>query len=75
MQYCFCILQGLGALWLVQVPDNQRLYVFAVFPLAGGICVRSDQEGKREKAAMIKLRGQVLKSQFLEFFRILLTVV
>ena len=31
MQYCFCILQGLGALWLVQVPGNQRLYVFVPF--------------------------------------------
>ncbi|MCF8056445.1 MAG: undecaprenyl/decaprenyl-phosphate alpha-N-acetylglucosaminyl 1-phosphate transferase [Desulfocapsa sp.] len=31
MQYCFCFLQGLGALWMVQVQGNQRLSVFLPF--------------------------------------------
>lgn len=31
IQYCFCFLQGLGALWLVHIPGNTRLYVFVPF--------------------------------------------
>jgi UDP-GlcNAc:undecaprenyl-phosphate GlcNAc-1-phosphate transferase len=31
IQYCFCFLQGLGALWLVHIPGNARLYVFIPF--------------------------------------------
>jgi UDP-N-acetylmuramyl pentapeptide phosphotransferase/UDP-N-acetylglucosamine-1-phosphate transferase len=37
MQYGFCFLQGLGALWLVQVEGNQRLYVFLPFFLLQAI--------------------------------------
>jgi UDP-GlcNAc:undecaprenyl-phosphate GlcNAc-1-phosphate transferase len=33
MQYCFCILQGLGALWLVNIPGSNRLFVFLPFIL------------------------------------------
>ncbi|MCP3931414.1 MAG: undecaprenyl/decaprenyl-phosphate alpha-N-acetylglucosaminyl 1-phosphate transferase [Bacteroidetes bacterium] len=31
MQYCFCFLQGLGALWLVSIPGDKRLFVFLPF--------------------------------------------
>lgn len=31
LHYCFCFLQGLGALWLVLIPGNMRLYVFVPF--------------------------------------------
>lgn len=33
LHYCFCFLQGLGALWIVQIPGNTRLYVFVPFLL------------------------------------------
>ncbi len=33
IQYCFCFLQGLGALWMVHIPGNTRLYVFIPFLL------------------------------------------
>lgn len=33
MQYCFCFLQGLGALWMVNIPGNTRLYIFIPFLL------------------------------------------
>lgn len=33
IHYCFCFLQGLGALWMVQIPGNTRLYVFIPFLL------------------------------------------
>ena len=33
IHYCFCFLQGLGALWMVQIPGNTRLYVFVPFLL------------------------------------------
>lgn len=33
LQYCFCFLQGLGALWMVRIPGNTRLYVFIPFIL------------------------------------------
>lgn len=31
MQYCFCIPQGLGALWLVNIPGENRFFVFVPF--------------------------------------------
>lgn len=33
MQYCFCFMQGIGALWMVQLQGNVRLYVFLPFLL------------------------------------------
>lgn len=33
IQYCFCFLQGLGALWMVNIPGNTRLYIFIPFLL------------------------------------------
>jgi UDP-GlcNAc:undecaprenyl-phosphate GlcNAc-1-phosphate transferase len=33
VHYCFCFLQGLGALWMVQIPGNTRLYIFLPFLL------------------------------------------
>jgi hypothetical protein len=33
MQYCMVFLQGLGALWLVRIPGNQRLLVFVPYLL------------------------------------------
>ncbi len=31
LQYSFCILQGIGALWMIQLHGNQRLYAFLPF--------------------------------------------
>ncbi len=36
MQYCFCFLQGLGAIWLVNIPGSKRLFVFIPFLLVQG---------------------------------------
>lgn len=36
VHYCFCFLQGLGALWMVNIPGNNRLYVFIPFLLMQG---------------------------------------
>ena len=33
VHYCFCFLQGLGALWIVQIPGKERMYVFIPFLL------------------------------------------
>lgn len=31
IQYCMVFMQGLGAMWLVQIPGDQRLFVFVPF--------------------------------------------
>jgi hypothetical protein len=32
-QYCMVFLQGLGALWMVQIAGTERLYIFIPFIL------------------------------------------
>lgn len=31
LHYCMCFLQGLGAFWMVNIPGNERLYIFIPF--------------------------------------------
>lgn len=33
IHYCMCFLQGLGALWMVRIPGDQRLFIFIPFLL------------------------------------------